>query len=117
MSALTLQDLLEAGAHFGHQTKRWNPKMQRFILCPRNGIYIVDLNKTLRDWMILFNAVKNEVQKGGKVLFRRHQKTDQRLHHGRSGPLQHALCYRDDGSAECSQISRRSARVFPNLKK
>ena len=69
MSALTLQDLLEAGTHFGHQTKRWNPKMQRFILCPRNGIYIVDLNKTLDGLDKFIQQVKNEVQKGGKVLF------------------------------------------------
>jgi small subunit ribosomal protein S2 len=69
MSALTLQDLLEAGTHFGHQTKRWNPKMQRFILCPRNGIYIVDLNKTLDGLDKFIRQVKNEVQKGGKVLF------------------------------------------------
>jgi small subunit ribosomal protein S2 len=69
MSALTLQDLLEAGTHFGHQTKRWNPKMQRFILCPRNGIYIVDLNKTLDGLDKFIQCVKTEVQKGGKVLF------------------------------------------------
>jgi small subunit ribosomal protein S2 len=69
MSDLTLQDLLEAGTHFGHQTKRWNPKMQRFILCPRNGIYIVDLNKTLVGLNKFIQCVKSEVQKGGKVLF------------------------------------------------
>jgi small subunit ribosomal protein S2 len=69
MSSLTLQDLLEAGTHFGHQTKRWNPKMQRFILCPRNGIYIVDLNKTLLGLDKFINRVKSEVQKGGTVLF------------------------------------------------
>jgi small subunit ribosomal protein S2 len=69
MSTLTLQDLLEAGTHFGHQTKRWNPKMQRFILCPRNGIYIVDLNKTLDGLNKFIKCVKTEVQKGGKVLF------------------------------------------------
>lgn len=69
MSTLTLQDLLEAGTHFGHQTKRWNPKMQRFILCPRNGIYIVDLNKTLDGLNKFIQCVKSEVQKGGKVLF------------------------------------------------
>jgi small subunit ribosomal protein S2 len=69
MSTLTLQDLLEAGTHFGHQTKRWNPKMQRFILCPRNGIYIVDLNKTLDGLNKFIQCVKTEVQKGGKVLF------------------------------------------------
>jgi len=69
MATLTLQDLLEAGTHFGHQTKRWNPKMQRFILCPRNGIYIVDLNKTLDGLNKFIKCVKTEVQKGGKVLF------------------------------------------------
>jgi small subunit ribosomal protein S2 len=69
MSSLTLQDLLEAGAHFGHQTKRWNPKMKRFILCPRNGIYIIDLNKTLRCIEKFLDRVRKEVAAGGKVLF------------------------------------------------
>jgi small subunit ribosomal protein S2 len=69
MSALTLQDLLEAGAHFGHQTKRWNPKMKRYILTARNGIYIVDLNKTLECLDKFIAQVKAEVEKGGKILF------------------------------------------------
>src|SRR5512147_1186620 len=69
MSSLTLQDLLEAGSHFGHQTKRWNPKMKRFILCPRNGIYIIDLNKTLQNVEKLIEKVKKEVSHGGRVLF------------------------------------------------
>ena len=69
MSSLTLQDLLEAGSHFGHQTKRWNPKMKRFILCPRNGIYIIDLNKTLRCMEKFLARVHKEVAAGGKVLF------------------------------------------------
>lgn len=69
MSALSLQDLLEAGTHFGHQTKRWNPKMQRFILCPRNGIYIIDLNKTLSGVDKYIARVKEEVKNGGRVLF------------------------------------------------
>ena len=69
MSSLTLRDLLEAGAHFGHQTKRWNPKMKRFILCPRNGIYIIDLNKTINCLDKYIAKVKMEVEKGGKVLF------------------------------------------------
>lgn len=69
MSSVALQDLLEAGTHFGHQTKRWNPKMKRFILCPRNGIYIIDLNKTVSNLDKFINRVKSEVQRGGKVLF------------------------------------------------
>jgi small subunit ribosomal protein S2 len=69
MSSLTLEDLLEAGAHFGHQTKRWNPRMKRFILCPRNGIYILDLNKTLKCIEKFLARVNKEVAAGGKVLF------------------------------------------------
>ncbi len=69
MSSLTLHDLLEAGTHFGHQTKRWNPKMKRFILCPKNGIYVIDLNKTLITLEKLLGRVRQEVSKGGKVLF------------------------------------------------
>ena len=69
MASLTLQELLDAGTHFGHQTKRWNPKMKRFILCPRNGIYIIDLNKTILTLDKFIERVKTEVQKGGKVLF------------------------------------------------
>jgi len=69
MSSVNLQSLLEAGTHFGHQTKRWNPKMKRYILCPRNGIYIIDLNKTISSLNSFVNKVKEEVRKGGKVLF------------------------------------------------
>lgn len=69
MVDLQLQDLLEAGTHFGHQTKRWNPKMKRFILCPKNGIYIIDLNKTLISLEKFVQQVRKEVAKGGKVLF------------------------------------------------
>ncbi|MFW5784836.1 MAG: 30S ribosomal protein S2 [Chitinispirillaceae bacterium] len=69
MSSLTLQDLLDAGTHFGHQTKRWNPKMKRFILCPKNGIYIIDLNKTITTLDRFIEQVRSEVKKGGKVLF------------------------------------------------
>ncbi len=72
---LTIQDLLEAGTHFGHQTKRWNPKMKRFILCPKNGIYIIDLNKTLINVEKLIEKVKKEAARGGKVLVCRYKKT------------------------------------------
>jgi len=69
MSSLNLQDLLDAGTHFGHQTKRWNPKMKRFILCPKNGIYVIDLNKTLVSIEKFIERVRQEVAQGGKVLF------------------------------------------------
>jgi len=69
MPSVTLKSLLEAGAHFGHQTKRWNPKMKRFILCPRNGIYIIDLNKTKLSLEKFITRAQKEVENGGKILF------------------------------------------------
>jgi small subunit ribosomal protein S2 len=69
MASVTLKELLEAGAHFGHQTQRWNPKMKRFILCPRNGIHIIDLNKTISQLDKFVAKVKSVASKGGKVLF------------------------------------------------
>ncbi len=69
MASVTLKELLEAGAHFGHQTQRWNPKMKRFILCPRNGIHVIDLNKTIASLDKFVEKVKSVTSKGGKVLF------------------------------------------------
>jgi len=64
-----LQDLLEAGVHFGHQTRRWNPKMRRFIFAERSGIYIIDLQKTLRQLTKAQELIKQVILKGENVLF------------------------------------------------
>src|SRR5436189_13548 len=64
-----LQELLEAGVHFGHQTRRWNPKMRRFIFAERSGIYIIDLQKTLRQLEAAQELLRNVVLKGEGVLF------------------------------------------------
>jgi small subunit ribosomal protein S2 len=64
-----LQELLEAGVHFGHQTRRWNPKMRRFIFAERSGIYIIDLQKTLRQLETAQELLRNVVLKGEGVLF------------------------------------------------
>lgn len=69
MSQITMKQLLEAGVHFGHQTKRWNPKMKPYIFGARNGIYIIDLQKTVRYFKSAYNFVKDTVAKGDKVLF------------------------------------------------
>jgi hypothetical protein len=69
MSQPQLQDLLEAGVHFGHQTRRWNPKMRRFIFAERSGIYIIDLQKTLRQIAKAQELLRGVVQKGENVLF------------------------------------------------
>ena len=69
MPTVTMRQLLEAGIHFGHQTRRWNPKMQRYIFGQRNGIYIIDLQKTMRQLQEAYAAVRDAVAAGGSVLF------------------------------------------------
>ena len=69
MSVISMKQLLEAGVHFGHQTRRWNPKMAPYIFTERNGIYIIDLQKTSRKVDEAYAAVKKIVAEGGTVLF------------------------------------------------
>ncbi len=69
MSTITMKELLEAGVHFGHQTRRWNPKMKKYIFGSRNGIYIIDLQKTLKKFKEASHFLTEIAQKGGKVLF------------------------------------------------
>jgi len=69
MAVVTMRQLLESGVHFGHQTRRWNPKMKRFIFTERNGIYIIDLHQTLSYIDRAFEFVKETVAHGGTVLF------------------------------------------------
>lgn len=69
MSNVTMKQLLEAGVHFGHQSRRWNPKMKPYIYTDRNGIYIIDLKKTLRLLRDATKFVREEVAKGATVLF------------------------------------------------
>jgi len=64
-----MKALLESGVHFGHQTRRWNPKMSQFIFTARNGIHIIDLQKTMQRIKIAYAAMKDVAEKGGKVLF------------------------------------------------
>ena len=66
---ITMKKLLEAGVHFGHQTRRWNPAMKKYIYTARNGIYIIDLQKTVTCIESAYTALKNIVDNGGKVLF------------------------------------------------
>lgn len=69
MAVVTMRELLESGAHFGHQTSRWNPKMKRYILTDRNGIYIIDLQQSLSLIDQAYEFVKQTVSHGGHVLF------------------------------------------------
>ena len=69
MAVVTMRQLLESGVHFGHQTRRWNPKMKRFIFTERNGIYIIDLRQTLDYIEKAYEYVRNTVAEGGSILF------------------------------------------------
>ena len=69
MSYLGMKQLLEAGVHFGHETKRWNPKFKRYIFAERNGIFIIDLQKTLVESDKAFDYLKNTAARGGTILF------------------------------------------------
>ena len=69
MTQITMSELLNAGVHFGHQTRRWNPKMKQFILMDRNGIHIIDLFKTLDALDVAYDFVKETVAHNGTVLF------------------------------------------------
>lgn len=69
MAVISMKQLLEAGVHFGHQTRRWNPKMQRYIFTERNGIYIIDLQKTVKKVEEAYNFVRDLVADGGTILF------------------------------------------------
>jgi small subunit ribosomal protein S2 len=69
MAVVTMKQLLDSGVHFGHQTRRWNPKMKRYIFTERNGIYIIDLQQTLTYIDGAFDFVKQTVAHGGTILF------------------------------------------------
>ena len=69
MAVTTIRQLLESGAHFGHQTNRWNPKMKRYIFGSRNGIYIIDLQQTLSKFREAYEFIRNTTARGDKVLF------------------------------------------------
>ena len=69
MAVISMKQLLEAGVHFGHQTRRWNPKMAEYIFAERNGIYIIDLQKTVRKVDEAYHAVSDACQDNGEILF------------------------------------------------
>lgn len=69
VSVVSMKQLLEAGVHFGHQTRRWNPKMAPYIFTERNGIYIIDLQRTVKKLEEAYNFVRDVAKEGGKILF------------------------------------------------
>ena len=69
MAVVSMKQLLEAGVHFGHQTRRWNPKMAKYIFTERNGIYIIDLQKTVKKLDEAYNFIRDTAAEGGEILF------------------------------------------------
>ena len=69
MSVIAMKQLLEAGVHFGHQTRRWNPKMAEYIFTERNGIYIIDLQKTVKKIEEAYDFIRSVAADGGEILF------------------------------------------------
>ena len=116
MSVITMKNLLEAGVHFGHQTRRWNPKMAPYIFTERNGIYIIDLQKTVKKVEEAYVFVKEIVEEGGTVLFVGTKKQ------GQEAIESEAKCRMStkDGWAVCLQTTRQSRPEltdFSNSKK
>ena len=74
MSIISIKQLLEAGVHFGHHTRRWNPKMSEYIFTERNGIYIIDLQKTVKKFEEAYMFIRDIAAEGGNILFQNAQK-------------------------------------------
>ena len=84
MAVVSMKQLLEAGVHFGHQTRRWNPKMATYIYTERNGIYIIDLQKTVKKLEEAYNFVRDAGRRRQDRPVRRHQEAGSGSHQGRS---------------------------------
>ena len=93
MAIVTMKQLLEAGVHFGHQTRRWNPKMAKFIFTERNGIYIVDLQKTVQLMKVAYDFIKDVVKAGESVLFVGTKKQAMESVREEATRLWYVLCY------------------------
>ena len=91
MAVVTMRQLLESGVHFGHQTRRWNPKMKRFIFTERNGIYIIDLQQSLSYIDRAYEFVKETVAHGGTIMFVGTKKQAQEAIAEQATPRRHAL--------------------------
>ena len=94
MAVVSMKQLLEAGVHFGHQTRRWNPKMARYIFTERNGIYIIDLQKTVKKLEEAYSFIRDISVEGKPVLFVGTKKTSSRFCKRRSRTCRCLLCKR-----------------------
>ena len=109
MAVVTMKQLLEAGVHFGHQAKRWNPKMAKFIFTERNGIHVIDLHKSLKKIEEAYGVVRGLSADGGKVLFVGTKKTSSRISKRAS--------YKSGSFLHQQQMARRNAYKLRNYQK
>ena len=91
MAVVAMKQLLEAGVHFGHQTRRWDPKMAEYIFQARNGIHIIDLQKTSKKLDEAYEFVKEQVEEGKTVLFVGTKKTSSRMYERSSNQMWNVL--------------------------
>ena len=101
MAVVSMKQLLEAGVHFGHQTRRWNPKMAPYIYTERNGIYIIDLQKTVKKLEEAYAFVRDLSANGEQRAVRRHQEAGAGCHQGRGHPLRRVTTSTPAGWAVC----------------
>ena len=92
MSVISMKQLLEAGVHFGHQTRRWNPKMAPYIFTERNGIYIIDLQKTVKMIEAAYSFMMQAAATGQTDPFRGNEEAGTCGNPGRSDQMRHVLC-------------------------
>ena len=111
MAVVSMKQLLEAGVHFGHQTRRWNPKMATYIYTERNGIYIVDLQKTVKKLEEAYNFVRQLSENGQSLLFVG-TRSRPRTRSGKRHSAAACSMSTPDGWAVCSPISRPCAAVW-----
>ncbi len=104
MPVVTMKQLLEAGVHFGHQTRRWNPKMKRFIFGERNGIYIIDLQQSLAKIDEAYQFVRDLSARGGTILFIAHEEAGAGARAPPRVPLRHAVRERALAGRDAHQL-------------
>ena len=104
MAVVSMKQLLEAGVHFGHQTRRWNPKMAPYIFTERNGIYIIDLQKTVKKLEEAYYFVRDISAEGESILFVGTKKQAQGRHPRRGRACRHVFC-------ECALAGRHAHQL------
>ena len=105
MPTVSMRQLLEAGVHFGHQTRRWNPKMRPFIFAERNGIHIIDLAQTVKRLDVALEFVRETVARGEQRPVRRHEEAGPGADRRRRRPAPASRTSTSAGSAACSPTS------------